>query len=241
MSRAQSGNESNPTFLKRLRDVAVIASSELVNSKTYQKVLLGATALGLIFEWGPGNEWLIGGVGSETHGSFDPSNGLEFVASSVATGVAAGTVSAIEQGTLGVLMSGSVRAFPETFKRWDNTRKHEPINPDKGDLALGIVLGTSAVVIEKNSQNPSRTFTDDLKLSGKTSVGIGIANTALITGASLGVRAIEDLGYENIAQGIEEVLKNPLPYIAAFGLYKTYQVLKERKKRNKSSPESSEG
>ena len=226
----------------RLRDTAVVASGELANSKLRQKILLGATVLGLVFEWGPGNEWLIGDVGSEAHGAFDPTNAGEFIAASAITGVAAGAASTTEQALLGVLMSGTVRMFPETFKKWDDTREHEALNPDQGDLALGIALGTSAVVIEKNSQNPERTLKDDLKLTGKTALGIGAFNTALVTGASVGVRAIENLGYEAAAHATEEVLKNPLTYLALFGLYKANEYRNARKERQetKTEPEISE-
>lgn len=235
MSEKQYPDKNSYSFLKRMRDVAVVASGELVTSKFQQKILLGATVLGLVFEWGPGNEWLIGSVGAETHGSFDPTNPLEFVAASTVAGVAAGAASAAEQSLLGVLMSGTVRMFPKTFKKWDETRKHEALNPDKGDLALGIMLGTSAVVIEKNSQNPERTLGDDIKLTGKTALGIGAFNTAIVTCASLGVRAMEDLGLDQTAHVSEEVLKNPLTYIALFGLYKAIEYRKARKTRLNTS------
>jgi hypothetical protein len=231
MSEMQDPDKDNHSFMKRMRDVAIVSSGELMTSNLYQKMLLGATALGIVFEWGPGNEWLIGGVGSETHSSFDPSNIGEFIAASAVTGVAAGASSTAEQALLGTMMSGTVRMFPKTFTKWDDTRTHEAVNPEKGDIALGIALGVSAVVVEKNSQNPERTLRDDLKLTGKTALGIGAFNTVLVTGASLGVRAMEDLGLEDAAHITEEILKNPITYIALFGLYKANEYRKVRKER----------
>jgi len=222
-------NNPRHSLPKRLKDIAVIASSEVATGKPYQWLLLGGTAAGIAFEWGPGNEWLIGVAGSTTHEAFNPSNAAELVATSTIAGLAAGTASAVEQSSLGLLMSGTVRTFPKAFMKWDETREHEALNNpsnNKGDIITGIALGTSAVVIEKNAQNPSRTFKDDAKMATKTAGVIGAFNAALVTTVSIGVRVLEQAGYDETSNTIEDIAKNPLTYLAIFGLYKANQYRK---------------
>lgn len=232
MEEVQDNNPTRKSLYGRLKDVAIVASGEAIAGKPSQWVLLGLMATGLAFEWGPGNEWLIGAVGASAHESFDPTNFAELAATSTVAGLAAGTASAVEQTALGVLMAGTVRSFPKAFKKWDETREHKPFhNPENnnGDIMTGIALGTSAVVIEKNAQNPDRTFNQDAKMATKTAVAIGGINAALVTGVSVGVRLLDNVGYDTAAETLETIAKNPLTYIAVFGLVKANQYRKARK------------
>jgi hypothetical protein len=228
-------SDSQSRYVKnRIQKVFTMAGHELVHSKPYGWLLLGATATGLAFEWGPGNEWLIGSVGTSVHQSYDPNSFGQLLQSSALAGGATGVASAVEQSALGLLMAGSVRNFPKTFQKWDETRaEHAPISSDKNDIITGITLGTSAVVIEKNAKNPNRTYKQDSVTVAKTAGIIGIFNALLVSSLSIGVRILEDQGYEQASQNIEAIAKNPLTYLSVFGLYKAIQIAKNRSKNKK--------
>lgn len=68
-----------------------------------QKSFLGATALGLAFEWGTGNEAFLGMVGGNV---YDQTGNV------IATGVATGVASFFEQSVLGVAMALNIKNMP---------------------------------------------------------------------------------------------------------------------------------
>lgn len=237
MNNLQEDDNRNTSLLYRLKSTASIAKAELYESKIYQKLLLGTTVCLLAFEWGPGNEWLIGSVGAETHNNFSPNNTAEILQASLVTGVAAGTASALEQSIIGLSTASSVRAFPNTFKHWDDTKELDSQKKDnKSDAFTGITLGASAVVVEKNFQNPDRKLVDDAIVTLKSASQIGLFNTVLVSGLSISGHVLDNYGQDQLADNIENLAKNPLTYLAIFGLYKAIDYYKHRKKvkKNKS-------
>lgn len=237
-NKQENADSKEYPWYRRVKDTAVIASGEIATGKKSKWLLLGSTAVFLALDWGPGNELLIGTVGTNAHQAFEPSNWQELLVTSAAAGTAAGISSAAMQTTGGILMSGTVRAFPEALDHWDATRK-EPVSAEetnnKGDLATGIALGTAAAVVEKNLQAPNRTFKDDASLSIRTSAAIGAFNTGLVTAVSIGTRVLENQGLESQAQFLETVAKNPATYLALFGAYKANQYRKSRKTARKTN------
>ena len=230
-------NSQTYNLIDRIKYVSIMAGHELLYSKPFGCLLLGATATGLAFEWGPGNEWLIGSVGASVHQSYDPNSFGQLLQSSALAGGASGVASAVEQSALGLLMAGSVRNFPKTFQKWDETRAEPaPVSSDKNDIITGITLGTSAVVIEKNAKNPKRTYKQDSVTVAKTAGIIGIFNALLVSSLSVGLRVLEDQGYEQASQNIEAIAKNPLTYLSIFGLYKAIQIAKNRSKNKNLLP-----
>lgn len=227
----------NNSLVNRLRETTAIASHEIATGTPKDWFLLGAVATGFALDWGPGSEWLVGTVGTVAHESFNPSGVNEVISTGLLSGISAGAASTITQAGFGLLVAGAVRTFPEAFKHWDKTRKHsdQEISPDNKISPLtAIAFGTPGVVIEKNAQNPDRTFKDDAKVVTKTALALGAANTALVTVGSVGVRALENNGHEWGGHVVEQMVKNPALYIATFGLIKAGQYGKARLSKHKS-------
>lgn len=64
----------------------------------------------------------------------------------------------------------------------------------------------------------------------KTAGIIGIFNALLVSSLSVGLRVLEDQGYEQASQNIENIAKNPFTYLSIFGIYKAIQIAKNRSK-----------
>lgn len=228
---------NNNSVVNRLRETTTIATHEVATGTPRDWLLLGSVAVGFALDWGPGSEWLIGATGTKVHEAFSPSGPNEVVYTGLLAGISAGAVSTLTQAGFGLLVAGAVRTFPEAFKHWDKTRKHpeEQISPDNKISPLtAIAFGTPGVVIEKNAQNPDRTFADDAKVVTKTAFALGAANTALVTAGSVGVRTLENNGHAWGGHVIEQMVKNPALYIATFGLIKAGQYGKARLSKQKT-------
>lgn len=234
---SENQHPDNNSLVNRMRETTTIATHEIATGTPKDWFLLGAVATGFAIDWGPGSEWLIGAVGTTVHQAFNPSGVSEVISTGLLSGITAGAASTITQAGFGLLVAGAVRTFPEAFKHWDQTRKHseQEISPDNKISPLtAIAFGTPGVVIEKNAQNPDRTFADDAKVVTKTALALGAANTALVTAGSIGVRALENNGHAWGGHVIEQMVKNPALYIATFGLIKAGQYGKARLSKHKS-------
>ncbi|MBP9813148.1 hypothetical protein KBC51_01770 [Candidatus Saccharibacteria bacterium] len=223
---------------RRLSLAFTIAKSEAKDSSWREKIILGATVLGISFDLGPGNEWLLGLTGVGAHNSFVPTNLAEVLVASTATGLAAGAVSASSQASLGMMTSGSVRSFPETFDYWRKSQDVVPVNslnPEKNrpDTLTSLTLGTAATVIAKNRE-PGRNFSKDAKLSLKSAGLIGAVNTGLVGTLSGAGYILDNNGGEQVANNLENIAKNPLTYISIFGIIKAFQLRKMSKERKHS-------
>lgn len=233
-------HSDNNSLVNRLRETGSIASHEITTGTLKDRYLLGAVAVGFALDWGPGSEWLIGTVGTKVHQAFNPYGVNEVAYTGLIAGISAGAVSTLTQAGFGLLVAGAVRSFPEAFKHWDKTRKHtdEESSLEKDNkisFATAIAFGTPGVIIEKNAQNPDRTFGDDAKVVTKTALALGGANTALVAGVSMGVKTLENAGFDTAGHHIEQATKNPLLYIAAFGLLKANNYRKTHKQARKKS------
>jgi hypothetical protein len=220
----------------RAENILKLIGKELKGSHAKQKAVLGATACGLAFDWGPGSEWLLGAVGVTANNALaNSTDGWQIAGAAVMTGAITGAVSAAEQSGLGVLMAKGVRTFPQSFKYWNDTRKikhdkADEVVKNKGSISTAVTLGSSAVVIEENLKNPERKFSDDVKVAIGASAIIGTFNAGLVAGVSAGVQVLDKYGAEGVANFVEQAAKNPLTYLGIFAVIKGYGHYKEAKK-----------
>lgn len=226
-------------IVQRLKETAKSAGQELVLKENWplRAALLGSIACMTVYEWGPFNEMIIGyaGVSAQEAWAANPESLKEILASSLAVGSVSGYLMGAQQAIAGVLMSGGVRHFPNTFKFWDQTRKHEIDKGKKkhGDIVTALALGTSAVVIEQNARDPERTFKRDAKMSLGIAAIVGTFDTVLLSAVSAGVQFMDKAGWETAANITLEVAKNPLTYIGLFGVAKGIQHAKDHRKFKK--------
>ncbi len=238
---------SKPPYIQtvigqRLTDTARIASQELTSrEKLFSRaILLGSIACMSAYEWGPGNEMLAGYIGVSAQEAWaDPNSVRALLASSLAVGALTGYLTGAQQAVSGTLMAGGVRIFPNTFKKWNETKKHQTseIKKEQGDMATALILGTSAAIIEQNARDPERTFKKDAKMALGMAAVIGTFNTALITAVSAGAQVMDKVGWSSAADMTENIAKNPLTYIGAFGAIKGAQYIKEQRKLKKFNQE----
>ena len=137
----------------RFVGVARTAFNEIGEFSARKYALLGATAAGLVFEWSPANEALLGAVGVATHEQVGSGASIiESVAGRLITGAVTGGISFSEQAIVGSMTALSIHQFPKTFKYWQDNRPENALesvsNTSSAVTALG--LGSSMSVLEKN-------------------------------------------------------------------------------------------
>jgi hypothetical protein len=226
-----SSTSGEPTIRQDIRSIYSEGKESLNNASAGQRLLLGVMVAGLAFEWGTGNEALLGYVGAN---SYDATNSI------AATGAAMGITSFVEQSALGVTMAKCVDSFPEVtekvreiVKRRSNDKIEESKTTISQKFLAAFALGSSAVVLAENAyvRKSSRENT-------KTAVGYaaliggGVATIGALSATTLKIG--ERLGYERFSQVLVSVLSDPRAYLALFGA----TVLINKVRRNMSEPKS---
>ena len=151
--------EENDVIFAGLRRTLKTAWQEARDTPNLDKALLGITLAGLGFEYGPGNEWLIGKVGKET---------LEYVSSigsvwvsAVCTAGTTALAAAIEQTFLGTIMARNLERFPRTMDALRDTKLVKSgflINSTErslpGRFANTFTIGGASVNLEDSTTDP---------------------------------------------------------------------------------------
>lgn len=106
-----------------IRDLRSVGQEELVASSLGSKAILGATVVGVGFEWSTGNEALLGFVGGDF---FKASHNI------LMTTIATGATSFVEQSTLGALTVLSIERFPKIM---DEIRRQRGARFEKKQIA----------------------------------------------------------------------------------------------------------
>lgn len=223
---------------ERLNELAKTAGSELKNHSNGHYLLFGTTITGLVFEWSPANEALLGMVGVATHNAVGSDDSMFLtVVDRLTTGLATGAVSFTEQAIVGGLTAVSLSKFPKTFDLWQKTRsRHAVDNISSGSSVItALGLGSSMAILEKKLIEKDTTLKSDLGLVAKISAIVGLANVALGSVVSGGLDVLDKNGQQELSGNIEALVKNPLTYIAIFGLAKTVSILRDKKNNNKST------
>ena len=176
------------------------------SSKRY--ALFGATLTGLVFEWSPLNEALLGAVGITTHENIGPGTSvIQSVTGRIATGSVTGMVS-----------------FAES--RPDNSLSGVS---STSSTITALALGSSMAVIEKSIVDKNSNLKNNLNLAIKTSAIVGSCNFVLAGVVSGGLDVLDRNGQEQLSSNIADTVKNPLLYVGLFGLAKIISVRKGKK------------
>ena len=200
------------------------------SSKRY--ALFGATLTGLVFEWSPLNEALLGAVGITTHEHIGPGTSvIQSVTGRIATGSVTGMVSFAEQAIVGSLTALSVHQFPNTFKVWQESRPDNSLSgvSSTSSTITALALGSSMAVIEKSIVDKNSNLKNNLNLAIKTSAIVGSCNFVLAGVVSGGLDVLDRNGQEQLSSNIADTVKNPLLYVGLFGLAKIISVRKGKK------------
>lgn len=76
---------------------------------------------------------------------------------------------------------------------------------NRPDLVTGLTLGTAIAVVEKNFQQPGRSFTEDALLVLGTAAIIGVFNTVLVATIGICGYLLERAGHGGLASLLEAV------------------------------------
>lgn len=210
------------------------AKAELGEFSATKYALLGATVTGLVFEWSPANEALLGAIGISAHEALGTGGSINHtIIDRFTTGVITGGVSFAEQSIVGVLTALSVNKFPKTFKKWKDSESNLKKNVSTASSAItALGLGSSMAVLEKQLLDSNTNHKENIKIALKTSAIVGGANFILASVISGGLDVLDRNGYENISNGVSDTAKNPLFYIGVFGLAKVLHHRKNKKNNN---------
>lgn len=217
---------------KKVAQVLKTGVSELGEFSARRYALFGATIAGLVFEWSPANEAVLGAIGVSAHEQLGTGGSITHaVVDRLATGAITGASSFIEQFSVGALTALSVKQFPKTFKVWQDSRPENAIQSvsTSSSAMTALALGSSMAVVEKQIIDKSTTHKDNLVLVAKTSAVVGGFNTILAGAVSGGLEILDRAGQHGLSENIADTVKNPLLYIGLFGLAKFVSYKKDKK------------
>lgn len=210
---------------EKLKDVYNVARTEHADASQSQRIALAATLGGLAFEWGTGNEAMLGFVGGQVHG---------LTHNAVVTGMAAGAATFAEQGAISVLMATTIYNFPNVANAIQNA-VHERKRGNEDELVkvesrgrrfAGLMLLGSSVKLALENVKTPRTKSENIKRALGGSAIIACANTAFIGSMSGVLRVAEAEGFEQQAEVFVDVASNPLTYIGIISTVVGYNKVK---------------
>jgi len=223
--------ESNKRFSNTLKTGA----QELGEFSARKYALFGATLTGLVFEWSPANEAVLGAIGVNAHENFGTGGSIgSSIVDRLATGAITGGASFVEQAIVGSLTALSLSKFPITFEKWQDSRPEDAKQTvsTSGSALTALALGSSMAVLENKLLNHQVSTKDNLILALKTSVIVGGFNVMFAGGVSGGLEALDRNGQSDLSNNIADLVKNPLLYIGIFGLAKAVQLMKNKKTKH---------
>lgn len=222
----QSNNELNENILKAKTE------KNRIISKIKAKTTIGAATLALIFEWSPLNEALLANVGITSHDYFKYSaNFNEIALGRLATGGLVGATSLAQQFLTGSLVALAIHQNAGTLDKLDKFTKVKDKREGRiKKIVTPIAFGSSGSVIQRNLYEKDKNLGKDMKRVLEASVLIGSINGILATSTSSFLTSLDQTEQANLSDKIEQVIKNPLSYIAIFGIYKAVEKIKDSKK-----------
>lgn len=216
--------ENPPSFVGKLRDIYKTAGKEHADTSLGQRATLAATLGGLAFEWGTGNEAMLGYVAGRVY---------ETTHDSLTTALAAGGASLMEQGAIGTLMAMTIHNYPEvTAKIRDavNTKGEQKDASHLTRYAKAMVLGTG---VELATENAIRQHTkqENVQHAMGSAAMIALSNTVIIGGLSGVLKLGERYGLESTSEAVVNVASNPLTYVGLLAGAVGYNKLRNIRKR----------
>ncbi len=214
---------THPSLVGQLANTYRTARAEHAEASPMQRIGAMAALGGLAFEWGTGNEALIGTVAGNLHKLTD---------NPAITGLATCGVSFVEQGTIGVLMASTIHNFPKVASAVrdmvPSPRDDEPRSPSRMSRFMNVMILGSAVEIAKENARKPHTRRENISRAVANSAIIGTANSALIMTASAGIAAGAEHGFEAQAETAVDVISNPLTYVALLAATVGYNKIKNK-------------
>ncbi|HTB48626.1 MAG TPA: hypothetical protein VK712_00935 [Verrucomicrobiae bacterium] len=207
------------------------AREDLAQGGVSTKLLLGAMAVGLVFEWGTGNEALLGLVGAHAYNATH---------NSLATGAITGSTSFVEQSLLGVGMALNIDRFPTTMGRLQDrmSREHntDRQQPSLGNKALSAFALGTAVSLLKDRSGEKRPLRQNLQEAIGLSALIGAGVTLVASGSAAITNYGAEHGLEHQAHILVDILSSPFTYLGIFGTKLVYDKAKQFFKRHRDKP-----
>jgi hypothetical protein len=217
-----------------------------VPRKIMMAAMLGGLVAGLAFEWGTGNEALLGLVGSHVLEASNAS-GSGGVESSAEAAFATGLVSFAEQSILGIGMAINVAIFPNVVTKFSDRflKKDKHTGPKHkkqsviSKLGEAMTFGSQISIMKDNVHERKPLRKNVIKALGISSlVGAGVVG---IVGASAGILEFgAEHGLENQAHiVVNDVLANPLAYLGTYVTVKGVSKIKQHHSNNVKSKNKS--
>ncbi|HET8708833.1 MAG TPA: hypothetical protein VFL85_00975 [Candidatus Saccharimonadales bacterium] len=198
------------TLRDKLSQVYSAAREDYGDSSVAKNLSTAAAVGGLAFEWGFGNETLLGTVAG---------NVQQLAANSVVTGLATGAASFAEQGAIGVLMAAAIHNHPkitaairETVADGEERQAYASRIKRFGNSML---FGAAVDLALENAKNQHSRAANIRRALGSSAM-IATANTAFIAGVSTAATFAAEHGLEAQVNTGVEVVSNPLTYVGVF-------------------------
>ncbi len=210
---------AEPSALNNLATIYHTAMDERADTPWSARAGAVASVGALAFEWGTGNEALLGTIGGRLHDLTD---------NPIITGIATGSVSFAEQGTIGVLMATTISNFPkvaEAVRSAIPERKNAEQSKASRFLSV-MVLGAGVELAVENAKRPHSRRENMRRAIGSAAI-VGVATSAIIGTVSGVTKMGAEHGFEQQANVAVDAVSNPLTYAAAFGAAYGYKKLKQ--------------
>ncbi len=222
--------ESPQSPIGKLKEIYRTANKEHSNATLGQRAILATALSGLAFEWSTGNESMLGFVGARTH---------ELTHNALATAVAGGGASFIEQGAIGTLMAMTIHNYPEVTAKLRElvSRGKEDSNTGIKRYASAMLLGTGVELAKENAVRP-HDRSENIRHAMGSAAMISISNTAIIGSLSGLLKLGEEHGFEATSETIVNVASNPLTYVGLIGGIIGYDRLRKYVKKGKNKQRS---
>ena len=219
-----------------LHEIGIEGREEFAEASLMQKGVLGATACSLAFEWGTGNEALIGLVAG---------NVLRNTHDTLLTAAAGGGASFAEQSVFGLLAAASVHNFPRVMTA-ARKRLETPSSPEDetgnqatsvsvakrlGDRFLtAFAIGTSLAVM-KNNATKEHTAAENTKnvVIDAGLIGGGVAGVAAIAAGATNLG--RSIGLRDEMNVFVDVISSPFTYLGLFSLKSAFDFRRWRANR----------
>lgn len=205
-------NDSKPdlTLRYKLSQIYSAAREDYDDSSVAKNLSTAAAVGGLAFEWGFGNETLLGTVAG---------NVQQLAANSMVTGLATGAASFAEQGAIGVLMATAIHDHPKITAAIRETVTDRGSSEERTSrlkrFGSCMLFGAAVDLALENAKNQHSRSANIRRALGSSAM-IAAANTALIAGVSTAATFAAEHGLEAQVNTGVEVVSNPLTYIGVF-------------------------
>lgn len=230
VTREELTQDAQPkSFKTDIKEVWSVGRKEVLGASLGKRAVLGASIAGFAFEWGTGNEALMGVVGAHV---------IDKTGNALMTAAATGSASFAEQTIIGASTLASMHLFPNVMEKarekW-HSKEGETTEDSQGlgdRFLTAFSFGTSITAMNNNrkkeltAKENAKNLVVDAGLIGSGIAAIGAAACGLTNaGKALGLQGETDF--------LIDVMKFPGTYVGLLGL----RTLLRSRKNRRSNPE----